>query len=82
MPRKYVHKEDDEWRARYIRHLNSSEWYDLKKKVMERSGGACEGCRDYLIEEIHHLTYEHMGHEFLWELVGVCGKCHGRYHNR
>ena len=30
--------------------------------------------------QAHHLTYEHMGDEFLWELKAVCRPCHERWH--
>jgi hypothetical protein len=71
-----------EWRERYRRHLFSSEWHDIKRKVMERAQNICEGCGDYKATEIHHLSYEHMGNEFLWEVVAVCADCHARYHGR
>jgi len=30
--------------------------------------------------EVHHLTYQHVGHEFLFELVAICRECHTRWH--
>jgi hypothetical protein len=47
---------------------------------MKRCGGICEGCGERPVAHIHHLTYEHMGDEFLFELAGVCIPCHHRLH--
>ena len=47
---------------------------------MERAQGLCEGCRRRPATEVHHLTYEHVGDELLWELKAVCDHCHRRCH--
>jgi 5-methylcytosine-specific restriction endonuclease McrA len=65
-------------RAREAERRTNSEarrqWYE------QRAGGICEGCRQESATEVHHLTYEHAGREFLWELVAICRRCHERYH--
>lgn len=71
-----------ERRADYLRYMNSPEWYDLKKKVFERANGICEGCAEARPVQVHHLTYEHFGHELLWELAAVCRACHERCHGK
>ena len=38
----------------------------------------CEGCGVRRAAQVHHLTYEHVGDELLFELVAVCGQCHDR----
>ena len=37
-----------------------------------------------LIEQTqcHHLTYENVGEEFLFELVALCSDCHERLHQK
>lgn len=69
-----------EWWARYEAHLASPEWQALRAKVLKRANGWCEGCGDRPAVDIHHLTYEHLGNEFLWELRAVCRRCHERVH--
>jgi 5-methylcytosine-specific restriction endonuclease McrA len=66
-----------EW---YRNYLASEEWELIRQSVMERANGFCEGCRARVATEIHHLTYEHVGFEFLWELVAICSPCHRRLH--
>lgn len=67
-------------RANYAEYLNSPEWKALRSSVMERCEGICEGCRQKTAEDVHHLTYQHIGREFLFELVGLCRSCHTRWH--
>jgi 5-methylcytosine-specific restriction endonuclease McrA len=70
----------EDWQRRYENHLASLKWRKLRELVFKRSGGLCEGCGVRPAHQVHHLTYEHMGDEFLWELQAVCKVCHGRCH--
>jgi 5-methylcytosine-specific restriction endonuclease McrA len=67
-------------RAAYDEYLQSPQWQTLRHRVRMRCGAICEGCGVAPMEHVHHLTYEHVRQEFLWELVGVCGACHERVH--
>lgn len=60
----------------YHRYLASREWALLKRAVAERSEGLCERCHFRPAAEVHHLSYEHIGHEDLCELQHVCKPCH------
>lgn len=62
----------------YRHHLTSSEWAETRRLAFERSGGLCEGCRRAKATQVHHLTYQHVGAELLFELVALCGDCHRR----
>lgn len=73
---------DPEWRARYNEHLASDKWKDLRNKVFRRQSGICAGCESGAVEHVHHLTYAHMGDEFLFELLGLCIDCHLKLHDR
>lgn len=69
-------------RQSYDDYLRSPDWKRRVAKIMQRSNGICEGCLTNPAEEVHHLTYEHVGAEFAWELRAVCGACHRRVHGR
>jgi hypothetical protein len=69
-----------EWRDEYAAYLDSPEWQAKRKRAMARARGQCEGCQAARAVEVHHLTYDHVGNEFLWELVAVCADCHQRVH--
>jgi hypothetical protein len=64
----------------YSTYLSGPEWGLKRKLVLERAGGLCEGCRTNGATEVHHLSYAHVGKEFLFELVAVCRECHDRLH--
>lgn len=64
----------------YARYLESEEWWQRRTRVMERAAGVCEGCRMREPVDVHHLTYDHVTEELLWELVAVCAPCHERAH--
>lgn len=66
----------------YAEYLRSTEWAARRERVMQRAGGICEGCRMQPATEVHHLTYEHMTQEFLFELVAICSDCHARWHGQ
>ena len=67
------------WLA-YDEYLAGSVWKRKRELVFERANGICEGCRESPATQVHHLLYEHVGDEFLFELVAVCDECHDRLH--
>lgn len=67
------------WQA-YEKYLVSPKWQERRKKVLSRAAGLCEGCRENAATQVHHLSYEHVGDEFLFELVAVCDACHEKLH--
>lgn len=69
-----------EWWTWYKEYLTSPEWQALRDRVLRRANGRCEGCGANAPSQVHHLTYEHVGNEFLFELVAVCVACHTRLH--
>lgn len=71
---------DSYYQQAHNAYLASPEWQNLRQRVIDRSQGLCEGCRLRPPTEVHHLSYEHWGHEFLFELVALCGDCHDRIH--
>ena len=70
----------ERWRELYSQYLRSAEWRRLRQEVILRSGGICEGCRKAQPDEIHHISYKHVGGELLFELVALCESCHARCH--
>ena len=69
-----------QWQSWYANYLSSPEWRTRRALVMERADGLCEGCRLVKASEVHHVSYEHAGNEFLWELRAMCRGCHERWH--
>jgi transposase len=72
----------DAWHCAYDQYLHSPEWKRKSKLVMLRAQGICEGCRETEAIDAHHLSYDDVGHEFLFQLVALCRKCHDKLHGR
>jgi hypothetical protein len=68
------------WWRQYDQHVNSPAWKVIRRAVMERAKGICEGCGSRPATQVHHQTYKNFGNEFLWELKAVCDHCHARCH--
>ena len=66
----------------YDEYLASDEWEERRQLVMDRAEGLCEGCRKAPAVQVHHLTYEHVFNELLYELVALCVPCHKRAHEK
>lgn len=72
----------ERWLAWYNGYLASPVWSRRRAAVLDRSRRICEACRKLRATTVHHLTYEHVGAEPLFELVGVCSSCHQQIHGR
>lgn len=64
------------WWAWYADYLKSPIWAERRQLVLYRAGGICEACRAAPATEAHHLTYDNVGQEPLFDLVAVCQSCH------
>lgn len=64
----------------YDKYLQSDEWAARRTLVLKRAAGVCEGCGCDSPAQVHHLSYAHVGFEFLFELVALCDPCHQRIH--
>lgn len=66
----------------YRAYLRTPEWQERRLLVLQRAGYICEGCLKAPATQVHHMSYEHCGDEFAWELRAVCDPCHDRYHGK
>lgn len=71
---------DAAWWKRYNEYIKSKAWKQKTVLVKERAGGMCEACGVNVAVHVHHMTYENVGNEILWELRAVCVSCHQRLH--
>ena len=69
-----------DWEQQYEAYMASAAWDVVRARVLERENHVCQGCRIAPATVVHHLTYDNMGREFLWELAAVCETCHARIH--
>lgn len=66
----------------YERYRMSDAWREKRWRVFERANYLCEGCREAKPTEVHHLSYAHIGDEFLFELIALCRECHAKLHRK
>lgn len=65
----------------YEEYLKSPGWLKKRNQVLKRCNYLCEGCRINKAIAVHHLTYNNIYKEFLFELVGICKNCHEKIHS-
>lgn len=58
------------------RYYASREWALRKNAVRSRCRSICEYCFSNPMIQTHHTTYQRFGHEYMIDLMGVCGQCH------
>jgi len=76
-------RRDQAWRRKYNRYIKRSDrWQKKREAVLERDSYTCQACLHRKATEVHHLTYENIGDEPLFDLVAICGPCHQKLHNR
>jgi 5-methylcytosine-specific restriction endonuclease McrA len=68
--------------AEYRTYLASPEWSAIRAAIFQRAQGTCECCESFPATQVHHLTYERIGHEELSDLMAVCSFCHGVIHGK
>jgi hypothetical protein len=73
-------EESDKRREFYQNYLTTPEWREKRSMVIDRENGLCQGCRRNRIQEVHHASYQTLGDELLFQLVGLCSPCHRRAH--
>lgn len=66
--------------AEYTEYMRSDKWRALCREVYAERGHVCEMCgRDDRKTEMHHKTYDRLGHELKEDLMIVCAEdCHPR----
>lgn len=66
------------WFAVYRQYLQSPAWLSVRQRVLARDQKQCQGCLQEEAVEAHHLTFAHIGGEFLFELVAIGVRCQAK----
>lgn len=79
--RKSVFKDNTQaCREIYDQYMGSIDWLNVRDKALSRDEYLCQGCLEARTTQVHHLTYDNLGREFLFELISLCAACHTRIH--
>ena len=65
-----------QWQAEYNAYLRSPEWNEKRAAVIKRANAICEACGQKRATYVRHISWQHVFHEPLFELVAVCSDCH------
>jgi len=65
----------------YSEYLKSEWWKARRAKALAEGGNKCRICAGVKGLEIHHNSYERLGHERPEDLVVLCRHCHQLFHD-
>lgn len=64
----------------YQLYLKSDHWQELRKAAFERWGPRCHACRSDEFVQIHHLYYGDVYKRTTDDVMPLCSRCHGVFH--
>lgn len=80
-----IKKEVEEKRKQFFNeyniYLNSEGWEKKRNKVLERDKHICQACLVNKATQVHHISYQHVFDEPLFELQSICKYCHEKLHD-
>jgi ribosome-binding protein aMBF1 (putative translation factor) len=65
----------------YSEYLKTEGWKTRRTAAIKRAGHACQVCKSPERLEVHHNTYERLGHELAADLIVLCRNCHQTFHD-
>jgi len=72
--------EPSEQMVKYEDYIVSKEWEAKRKERIKRDHYQCAMCGTAKNLQVHHITYERLGHEELDDLITLCKDCHAKVH--
>ena len=68
--------------SEYTAYINGSipGWKEKRAERLQMDDGLCALC-DSKATEVHHVTYDRLGVEFMTDLISVCDSCHRYIHS-
>jgi hypothetical protein len=67
-------------RVNYRRYIRSAKWFAFRKSYFEVVPEECVICGSKEHVNLHHRTYERLGHERFEDVVPLCRAHHDRLH--
>ncbi len=61
-------------------YLKSDQWQHLRKVVLDRNNHKCMLCPNTTKLNVHHITYQNLFNEKLYQLKTLCSDCHTNLH--
>ena len=80
--RKEQQDKSSEWWQRYKEYLKTDKWQKKRLKVLERDKNLCQACLVNTATQVHHLTYQRVTDEPMFDLISICSPCHEKLHKK
>ena len=64
----------------YSEYIQSDAWKMRRQRALALAENHCQVCNSPARLEVHHNTYERLGHERDADLVVLCHDCHKMFH--
>ena len=65
----------------YRAYLRSDHWQQLRRQTLIVWDYRCAICNSANFVEVHHRDYSRLGHERATDVIALCRKCHGLFHD-
>ncbi len=65
----------------YQEYIRSKRWKEIRQWILIFWNHRCAICNTKDKVEVHHRTYERLGHELTTDLITLCDDCHKLHHN-
>ena len=66
----------------YKEYLQTEHWKEVRGNALYRAKYKCQLCGNKDNLNVHHNTYENRGNEKDEDLIVLCQKCHGKFHDK
>lgn len=66
----------------YSDYILTDHWLSVRKAALYRAGGRCQLCGRQERLQVHHNSYENLGHELPEDLIVLCQSCHEKFHKK
>jgi len=67
-------------KSEYKEYLLTKKWREFRQEALTAAGDACQVCNSSENLQVHHRTYENLGHERPDDVTVLCKRCHAFYH--
>lgn len=64
----------------YREYLKTDWWKTRRERALQLAGHRCQVCNSAQGPNVHHRTYERLGHERDADLLVLCESCHKLFH--
>ena len=65
----------------YKAYLGSEHWAEVRAWAVKWAGSRCMVCNASDPLQVHHRTYERLGHESRTDVLALCERCHKKAHD-